>query len=221
MNKPMHPFFVYVISAIGGIFGGYILLLLLMIFQILPMDIPPLPVIVVTYILCWLLPFMLIRWWLVHAKVGLKKLGSAILTIVLTITLIGFLLYMMGSPYRIIGPTKILGGSPGTYEDGQIVWPLKKAFLGRQIKKGDVVLYNEPDLLPSEAGVNIPNEIMGGSVAEIVGLPGEIMTVTVYDFMNNPVSSDIPTGYVAVEKSSSGIFRLLGQKAITDVVVWP
>ncbi len=217
----MYPFFVYVISAIGGIFGGYILLLLLMIFQILPTDIPPLPVIVVTYILCWLLPFALIRWWLVHAKVGLKKLGSAILTIVLTITLIGFLLYMMGSPYRIIGPTKILGGSPGKYEDWQIVWPLKKAFLGRQIRKSDVVLFNEPELLPSEGGMSISDEIMGGSVAEIVGMPGERMSVTVYDFMNNPVSSDIPEGYVAVEKSSSGTFRLLDQKLITDVVIWP
>lgn len=221
MNKPMNSFFVYLIAAIGGIFGGYILLLLLMILHILPMDIPHLSVIVVTYVLSWLLPFLLIRWWLVHAKVGTKKLGSGIFTAVLVIILIGFLLYMMGSPFRIIGPTRIIGGAPGNYEDGQIVWAIKKVFLGRAVKQGDVVLFNEPYPLQSNGTVVVPTELMGGAVAEVVGIPGEQMSVTVYDFMNNPMPSVIPVGYVAIEKNSSGTFRLLDQRLITDVVVWP
>jgi hypothetical protein len=39
--------------------------------------------------------------------------------------------------------------------------------------------------------------------------------------MNNPMPSVIPVGYVAIEKNSSGTFRLLDQRLITDVVVWP
>ncbi len=210
----MNSFFVYLIAAIGGIFGGYILLVLLMILQILPMDIPPLGVVVVTYVLCWLLPFLLIRWWLIHAKVGSNKLGSGIFTAVLVILLIGFLLYMMSSPFRIIGPTRIIGGAPGKYTDGQIIWTIKKAFLGREIKKGDVVLFNPPE-------INSEMSLMGDSVGQIIGLPNDMVDITIYDFSNKVVPSEIPAGYYLIEKNKTGVFRILPQNMVTDVAIWP
>jgi hypothetical protein len=205
--------FHYVVAALGGVLGGYIILVGLMIARGIEAEPFPPTVEVIIFVLSWLLPFLLIRWWLVRDNKGPKKVFSGLFTVVLVLVLLGGVGYLITSPYRLVAPTKIVGGAPGDYSDRQTVWMAKKILIGRPIQKGDVVVFNQPtDGQP---------EVTGGYIGEVVGMPNDVVNTTIYDFNDNIVSSEIPAGYYLIEKNKTGVYRILPQNLVTDVVVWP